>query len=45
MLTFAAAQGDKSPLRSRKLSPETLFTVAEEFQLELADDTADPATA
>jgi hypothetical protein len=43
MLTFAAAQGDKSPLRSRKLSPETLFTVAEEFQLELADDTADPA--
>jgi hypothetical protein len=43
MLAFAAAQGDKSPLRGRKIDPANLFSVAEEFQLELADDTADPA--
>ncbi|WP_062784975.1 GPO family capsid scaffolding protein [Novosphingobium capsulatum] len=44
MLQFAAAQGDKSPLRARKLDPANLFSVAEEFQLELADETDDPAT-
>jgi hypothetical protein len=44
MLQFAASQGDKSPLRARKLDPANLFSVAEEFQLELADETDDPAT-
>jgi hypothetical protein len=44
MLQFAATQGDKSPLRSRKLDAGNLFSAAEEFELELADETDDPAT-
>lgn len=44
MLAFAAAQGDRSPLRGRKIDPANLFSVAEEFQLELADEAnPDPA--
>jgi hypothetical protein len=44
MLAFAAAQGDRSPLRGRKIDPANLFSVAEEFQLELADEAnTDPA--
>lgn len=44
MLAFAAAQGERSPLRGRKIDPANLFSVAEEFQLELADEaTPDPA--
>jgi hypothetical protein len=43
MLQFAATQGDKSPLRSRKLDAGNLFSAAEEFELELADDSDDPA--
>jgi hypothetical protein len=44
MLQFAATQGDKSPLRGRKLDAGNLFSAAEEFQLELAGDVDDPAT-
>lgn len=44
MLQFAATQGDKSPLRGRKLDAGNLFSAAEEFQLELAGDADDPAT-
>jgi hypothetical protein len=44
MLAFAAAQGERSPLRGRKIDPANLFSVAEEFQLELADEAnPDPA--
>lgn len=44
MLQFAATQGDKSPLRGRKLDAGNLFSAAEEFQLELAGESDDPAT-
>lgn len=43
MLQFAAAQGEKSPLRARKQHADNLFSAAEEFSLELVDDEADPA--
>lgn len=43
MLQFAATQGEKSPLRARKLDPANLFSAAEEFSLELAEDETDPA--
>jgi hypothetical protein len=35
MLTFAAGQGDKSPLASRKQKPENLFSSADDVELEL----------
>lgn len=38
MLQFAASQGDKNPLASRKLDKDNLFTAATEFTLELADE-------
>lgn len=40
MLQFAASQGDKNPLASRKLDKDNLFTAATEFTLELADEPA-----
>jgi hypothetical protein len=44
MLAFAAAQGTVAAAR-RKIDPANLFSVAEEFQLELADEAnPDPAT-
>lgn len=40
MLQFAASQGDRNPLASRKLDKDNLFTAATEFKLELADEPA-----
>lgn len=40
MLQFAASQGDKNPLASRKQAPGNLFTAAAEIDLELVDDVA-----
>lgn len=45
MLQFAATQGDKSPLATRKQDPGNIFTAAEETTIELIDDAqaqADP---
>jgi hypothetical protein len=38
MLAFSATQGDKSPLASRKSSPEALFTAAVELSLEMEEE-------
>lgn len=38
LLAFAATQGDKNPLASRKQDPANLFTAADEFSLELAEE-------
>lgn len=45
MLAFSAQLGDKSPLASRKSSPDALFTEAVEFSLEMEDGEADDAVA
>lgn len=44
MLQFAASQGEKNPLASRKQAPGNLFTAAAEVDLELVEE-ADPAAA
>lgn len=38
MLAFSAAQGDKSPLKARKSHPDSVFSEAVEFKLEMEDE-------
>lgn len=45
MLTFAASQGDKSPLAHRKQDKANLFTVAAEAEIELEDVAPSGGTA
>jgi hypothetical protein len=45
MLAFAAGQGENSPLKGRKQSPDNLFSAAEETSIEFEPATQAPAPA
>ncbi|MEM5403909.1 GPO family capsid scaffolding protein [Paraburkholderia unamae] len=45
MLAFAAGQGENSPLKARKQSPDNLFSAAEETVIEFEPVTQTPASA